>query len=390
MNHSLPMQYSIYKIFAISIVSFLVIAPESGMALEKKAQFTSEISSVAYSNIYLSSTEEKRVCGQKARFSGAISLSNPTTSFSITPNFTLTNYPDRDLDRNDISLTSSLKKSFERSTYNLSHILIRDTSFSSESTTTGYVQDKVERRAETFSTNSVHSFSEVDSISISMSRNETKYDNGLSKSLYDYSYLARSLSYTRTMNSSTSLSATLSRVSQEVDLFQIETTVDSLELSVNQTLSDTLNYKIGIAADKKNTIPEIFNPEKKQGWLFNANLKKTYEKFSLKFGYSRDISPSGGGYLIQQDKISSTITYSISPQLGFSSALSLYRNEAISDSDISLSDSSYLNNAVSYKISKEWHFSFSHQYRHNKYENSASAHDNSIKFSLKFSDLSII
>ena len=348
-------------------------------------QLKSSISGAHYENFSLTPTKITETMLSKS-MSGMLEYSTPSTSVSVKPSLSANLYTDKTRNKTDLGLLFSVRHNTETFIFNLTTDTQRDSSFSSELTTTGYIDKKKDRKSDNYSPSATYIIDQLSTISLSHSFTDVDYIEGISDGLYDYEYSNSSLSYTRLTKSLGSISISYADISQKIDMLRSQYDTSILQFGLSNDYSETINYSVTMGLRHyKNYIGYANYRASDNGWVMNLNAAKQFDRASITTGISREVTPSGGGYTILQNKANLTYRYRLSPLATttiFGTALKNTRETFSTDL------SRYYGNfgiGINYNFAKNWLLSIDLQHRRNRSEEGLKGNDNALKIRLSYS-----
>ena len=317
--------------------------------------------------------------------SGLLEYSTPTTTISARPSLAGRSYSDSTRDTTDIGLGLSATHNAETAILRFSTDTQRDSSFTSELTTTGYLDKKVKRKSDQYSPSLTYIFDSLNSVSLNHSFTDVDYSNGIVAQLFDYEYSNTTISYNRLTDSFGTIGITFTKVSQKIDLLQSKYNTKILQFGFDKDYSETLSYSVysGIR-HYTNDIGYANYKLSDNGWVMNLSGAKQFERSSLNLTLSRDVSPSGGGYMILKNQLNLNFNYRISPQLTTTFDAVALKNIRETEND---ELNRYYGNAdlgLIYNFEHNWNISFHIQHRKNHSEEGVPGKDNVIMFRVSY------
>ncbi|THB75448.1 MAG: hypothetical protein D6B28_00410 [Gammaproteobacteria bacterium] len=349
-------------------------------------QFKTSTGGTHYSNISLVSNPEDTEFMVSKNLSGMLEYSTPTTSFSATPKLAVRRYSDRSLDTTDLGANFTASHSTETFRFSLTNNAQRDTSFSSEINTTGYIDTKKNRKSDMYSPSVTYIIDEISTVSLNHSYTDVDYVDGVAEGLFDYQYTSSSISYTRLTEILGTTSLTYTNITQEIDLQQSTYETKILQFGLSNDFSETINYSASIGIRRyENYIGYADFRTSDTGWVMDMAAAKQFQRLSVKTNLSREVIPGGGGYMILQDLIRMDCNYKLSPQFtGNFSGSALKNTRETTTGDLNR----YYGSAelrLKYSFEPSWNLSLSFKHRKNHSEQGVAGKDNIITFGLSYS-----
>jgi len=99
-------------------------------------------------------------------------------------------------------------------------------------------------------------------------------------------------------------------------------------------------------------------------WVYNANIKKEFERSTILVEGSRDIYPSGFGLLLQTDRVGGSVSHKLTENLTASLSGALYFTSAVATISGSFPQTRYdvINPKLSWKFAQWWTLDLSYSY----------------------------
>ena len=348
-------------------------------------QFNSNVSGTHHENIDLLQNPKSNEVSMRTDFSGILEYSTPTTAINAKPTIILNRYSDKSRDSIDRSLTTSFSYTTEKSVFNFSTDTKRDTSYSSELTTTGYIDKKKNRKSDLYSPSLTYYIDEFSSIFLSHSFTDVDYINGVSAGLFDYRYKNNRISYSRYTNSVGSVRVTYADISQDIDLLTNKYQTKSLSLGISDKLSQTLSYSadVGISRYKTSIGYANFNSSDR-GWVTDLSIAKQYSQSNLKIGASKNVTPSGGGYMILRNQLNLDYKYQLTEHITTNFYGTALKNTRKSEAGTFNRYYGSADIGLNYNFESNWNISFHIKHRKNHSEEGIPAKDNMIMFKVSY------
>ena len=349
-------------------------------------QLNSSISGIHYENIGLTpEPREAETMLSKSVF-GMLEYLTPSTSISVKPSLAGRYYTDKTRNTADLGMIFSARHSTKTFIFNLTTDTQRDSSFSSELTTTGYIDKKKDRKSDMYSPSVTYYIDQLSTVSLNYSFTDTDYIDGANDGLFDYEYRTSSVSYTRLTDFFGTIGISYTDASQKVELLQSKYNTDILQFSLSNEYSETLNYNISVGMRHyRNYIGYADYKSSDNGWVMNLNATKQLDRASINMGLSREVSPSGGGYMILQNQAKLNYKYRLSQLVTTTITGTALKNtrETISE-DLNRYYGS-LGIGINFNFAKNWLLSIGLQHRRNHSEEDLEGKDTILQFRLNYS-----
>ncbi len=317
--------------------------------------------------------------------SGGLEYSTPVANISAKPTLATNRYSDSTRNNIDRGLNISANYVTENARFSLNLDAQRDTSFDSELTTTGYIDKKVNRKSDMHSPAVTFFLDELSTISLSHSFTDVDYANGINAGLFDYQYSNTSISYSRITKTLGTISLTLADVTQEIDQLNSKYDTKIIQAGFSKQLSATISANVYAGLRKYDTNIGYANYNSSDnGWVMDLSAGKAFSHSNLSVSASREVTPSGGGYMVLKNQVSLGYRYPLSPQL-------TARVDAIALKNIRETESGDLNRyygnadlGLIYNFEPNWNISLHIQHRKNHSEEGIPGKDNVIMFNVSY------
>lgn len=278
------------------------------------------------------------------------------SELTLLPRFVASRFSDDEsLDRNDQFVTGSYRWLGERSEWNMQLGLTRDTTLTSELGSTGLVDSNRRHEETSFSFAPRAMFTERVSGGIQMYQVDNHYVDTEVSGLVDYRYTAMSLSSSIALTdagSALTVTAQGGRLTTE-GLFGSETRDGSLRLG--WSFQPRLLWSASLSAGPSTVETAIASDT---GWVFDGEIKRQGDRWSLTANAGRSQSPTGRGVLTRRDEAKLTFNRSITERLSASVAARWISSEDLlpQRSGVTTYQVEYaqLNLGANWRLSRDW------------------------------------
>ena len=220
----------------------------------------------------------------------------------------------------NLFLPLTLRYKTETDLFGFTGGLTRDNTLMSELLTTGVVLRFTQRNQWNANPTWTRSLTEKLSVQSSFQFSDTTYENGLSLGLVDYQLFGGSggLLYQLTEQDQIQLSASYSNFHTTNAPSQFRASFPGVNLSLTHAFTETLTGTAyggpSFVSSTTQTVSDNIRAENTV-WLFGTNLTKKFEPATVQVSASRNIIPSGFGFLLQTDRAGVTVSHNLSETL---------------------------------------------------------------------------
>lgn len=258
----------------------------------------------------------------------------------------------------------------ERSKIGLDAAYVRDNSITSELDVTGLTQDPIPRDMFNLAPHWSYSLTELQFIETKYRHQEVTYDNtGVNTSLINYKTDSINFSYLYQWREDLQFFVAFGSLWYQVSNFDRDIQNYNVNAGLDYRYSETLNVNF-MAGVRFSSSQSNFNglqiEDSTIGSVFSLGLQKQFELGSLSMSYSRDISPSGAGELLQVDRFQVNSSYDLTAHL----VVSLGAGVNITDSDNDQGRTYYfVEPQLSWQFSRYMSMSGAYRFRMQEYDN---------------------
>ena len=275
----------------------------------------------------------------------------------------------------------------ERDRFELNAAFDYDSTITSESTTSGRVQDNKRRRRWFVAPGWEHQLNERLSANVDASYQDIDYeDAGRRTGLFDYIYATVGGGLTYGLNERTQLLGRLSYDRYEADDIDNESDTYGILGGASYGLSETWSVT-ALLGERQSELRDTGGNDNSTGGQFDLSTRKQFETGTLNVGANRSIVPSGDGEVQERTGVNLSWNQQIVPRWRWLLNADAYRNEEPSGNR-SGSDRDYVSVTprLRYQLAREWSLDAGYRYRYQKYDdNSDSAQSNAVFFTLAYS-----
>ncbi|WP_129779371.1 hypothetical protein [Peristeroidobacter soli] len=281
------------------------------------------------------------------------------SELSLRPRFVAARYSDDEsLDSDDQFVTGGYRWMGERSEYNIELGLTRDTTLTSELGSTGLVDSNRRHQTGTFTVAPKVMFTERVSGGLQMYLADNRYIDADATGLVNYRYGALSLFSSIVLTdagSSLTVTAQAGRLTTE-GLFAQETRDGTLRLG--WSFQPWLLWSASLSAGPSTVETALANDT---GWVFDGEIKRLGDRWSLTAAASRNQSPTGRGVLTRRDEAKLSFDRALTERLSASIAARWIRSEDLLPQQGRVkayqADFAQLSMATSWRLSRDWSLS---------------------------------
>lgn len=303
--------------------------------------------------------DDSSASGSVGELKASLQRLTERSELSLLPRFIASRYSDDEsLDSEDLFVNGGYRWVGERSEWNMDLGWIRDTTLTSELGSTGLIDSN--RRHETGSLTIAPkvTFTERASGGVQMYVADHRYIDADLTGLVDYRYMAVSLfsSFVLTdAGSALTVTGQGGRLTTE-GLFGAETRNGTLRLG--WTFQPWLLWTASLSGG-----PAIVQTSSAEdtGWVFDGEIKRQGERWSLTANAGRNQSPTGRGVLTRRDEAKLTFSRNITERLGASIAARYIQSQDLLPQQGRVRayevDYAQLSMAASWRVSRDWSLS---------------------------------
>lgn len=305
---------------ALCVASFLGLT--AAHALEWQTSPTVSLMSTNDSNYRLLTSNEREVSSSRIDANASITGSSDRVTLELRPRVRAINFSDdREFDRTDQFLYSSVAVGSERQRVTLSADFVRDGTLTNALDDTGFTEVDAERDRSIFGLDWAAATSEFGTFVVALNSHTVEYrDELIASPLTDYDYASIALSYAHRLSERSTL--TVSLTGGQLDTVSTSSDSDNVGLSVafERALSDSLTMRIG-AGQYETRRPDSFSSDERDSSL-DFSLEKRWDRWTLTTGLSADVEPSAFGVLWRRETANVRIRRRFSERVDASLSLS--------------------------------------------------------------------
>jgi opacity protein-like surface antigen len=266
----------------------------------------------------------------------------------------------------------------------------RDTSRTSELTTTGNITENVPRYAIRIGPAWERRLTERSTLGLRYNYSQTRFDSNESD-LVDSEQNDIDASYSYQLTEQLGVRGALGATSYEPDDEGSYKGYDA-SLGFGYLFSETLRGNFDIGWQQIDSDPEAGEETTggtASGIVYSLGLSKAFERSSLSLSVSRSAVPTGSGEPVVQESLSLGYAYQFSPRVSFSVPLSFFRNKTISFGDVEEDEETRIffstGPGVNWRVTEDIVLRASYQYQYQRYEEEdRSADGNAVFLSLSY------
>lgn len=278
------------------------------------------------------------------------------SELTLLPRFMAARFSDDEsLDRNDQFVTGSYRWMGERAEWNMQLGLTRDTTLTSELGSTGLVDSNRRHEETTFSFSPRVMFTERVSGGMQIYQADNSYVDAKANGLVDYRYGAVSLFSTIALTdagSALTVTAQAGRLTTP-GLFGTETRDGSLRLG--WSFQPWLLWTASLSAGPSAVETALGNDT---GWVFDSEIKRQGDRWSLTANAGRSQSPTGRGVLTRRDEAKLAFNRSLTERLSVNVAARWISSEDLLPQRNGVTtyqvDYVQLNLGANWRMSRDW------------------------------------
>lgn len=293
---------------------------------------------------------------------------------------------DEQLDSNNYSGTVAfayLATELDRLSLNLD--IVRDTSRSSELTTTGNITGNVPRFALGISAAWARQLTERSTFSLGYGRSGARFDSNLS-GLVDSTEDDINATYSYQLTERLGLSGALGATFYNPEDDQSYKGFDA-SLGTSYAFSETLAGNLNIGWQRLIRSTDVAGGSSEgsaSGFVYGFSLSKTFERSSVGLSLSRSVVPTGSGELLAQESLSLGYRYQFSPRFSANFPLAIFENKTISFGDAGSNDEKRIffttEPSLNWRVTEDIVLSASYRYQYERLEEAGTTADSNAVF----------
>ena len=291
-------------------------------AFEWQTTPTVALASASDDNFRMRRDEEREVSSSRLDASANVEGSSDRLTLSLRPRVHAINYSDdREYDRTNKFLYTSLGIGGERQRVTLSADYVRDGTLTNALEDTGFTEVDADRDRSIYGLEWAAATSERGTFFVTFNSHDVTYvDELIASPLVDYDYAAFGLSYAHRLSERSTFSFSLSAGELNTETAFGDTQNVGLSLSFERALSETLTMRIagGSYATRR---PGWMLPEQRDASL-DFSLAKQWDRWNVTTSISADIEPSAFGVLFRRETAGIRIGRRFSERVDMSLGLS--------------------------------------------------------------------
>jgi hypothetical protein len=234
------------------------------------------------------------------------------------------------LDMNEASLKLSSEYSTERDRWRWFGEATRDAAWKSELEETGLIFGVQRRNVGVLGGSWSRTLTERTTLRGEVEYRETRYDR--EGGLFDFDAFLGSVQTIYSLSEKDQLRTHLQLLSYRAPSVGVESKNVGLQISWVHPFSETFQGTFSVGGRELFTEFSLGGETEKErefGWLAGAMILKRWERTSLRGGAVRQVDPSGGGYLIEVNRLSSVIEQQLTQTTSGSLAAYFYRTRPL-------------------------------------------------------------
>lgn len=332
---------------------------QQASAAEWRVMPTALVGSSYADNPRLRVNDASSASGATGELKASLQRLTERSELTLQPRFIASRYSDDEsLDTNDQFVTGGYRWVGERSEWNMQLGLTRDTTLTSELGSTGLVDSNRRHEETSFSVAPNVMFTERVSGGLQMYQVENHYVDTETTGLVDYRYTALSVNSQIVLTdagSALTVTAQGGRLTTE-GYFGSETRDGTLRLG--WTFQPWLLWTASLSGGPS-TVETASAGD--TGWVFDSELKRQGDRWSLTANASRNQSPTGRGVLTRRDEAKLTFNRNLTERLSASIAARWISSEDLLPQRGRVTtyqvDYAQLNIAANWRLARDWSLS---------------------------------
>lgn len=292
------------------------------------------------------------------------------------------------LDMNDVSLRLSSEYRTEWDLWRIFGEATRDAAWKSELQETGLILAIQRRSVGRAGGSWSRAVTERTTLSGEIEYRETRYSDDREGGLFDYEVLQGTIQTIYAFSEKDQLRMSLQLLNYRAVSVGVQSKNAGLQLAWVHPFSETFQGTFFVG------VRELFNDlsvggetqrDREFGWLAGAMVEKRWERTALRGEATRQVDPSGGGYLIEVNRFSGAIEQELTETTSGSLTANYYLSRPLRG-ELSPPDSASYNIGPrwSWRWTEAWSMLIGYRYARLKRDNGTPAHSNSISWMLTY------
>jgi hypothetical protein len=243
---------------------------------------------------------------------------------------------------------------------------IRDNTLVGELQQTGVVNRRTQRNWWNAHPQWKHSVTDRLTLDVEYQFTTATYQNAVQFNLFDYTTHLGSVGADYKLTEKDVMSLAGYYQTYEAPFLNLDARYYGLQLALAHRFTETFRANLGGGFRNIQTTQSFLGSSGQSTdlvWVFNASTQKQFERSEASLGFSREIYPSGVGFLVQTDHLSASIRQNMTPTLWASLSADVYWiTPTLSPAVIPNSQYLYIQPMLHYRWSEWWSVELS--YRH--------------------------
>jgi len=282
-----------------------------------------------------------------------------------------------DLDYNEalFGVDASLRRNLD--TFSLDASVLRDSSRTSELSTSGSVRTSIPRIKAYIGPSWSRQLTEKTQLQLGYAYSDVSYDNKSGTSLTDYRYDTANIGLVHKLSENTDLQTTLLGSYYEADDIYSKSENFGFQVGLSRRFTETLSASVALGLTHTTSFFENSAGQRDEESdvtpLVSISFNKDWERSSLNGSISTSESPSGEGRMLRRNSVKLNLKRKLTERVNFSLNNVYYSNETAGGRTISGDERTYfsIEPKLSWRASRWWTITGSYRYRSQEYTESS-------------------
>jgi len=282
-----------------------------------------------------------------------------------------------DLDYNEalFGVDASLRRNLD--TFELDASVLRDSSRTSELSTSGSVRTSIPRVKVYIGPSWSRQLTEKTQLQLGYAYSDVSYDNKSGTSLTDYRYDTANIGLVHKLSENTDLQTTLLGSYYEADDIYSKSENFGFQVGLSRRFTETLSASVALGLTHTTSFFENSAGQRDEESdvtpLVSISFNKDWERSSLNGSISTSESPSGEGRMLRRNSVKLNLKRKLTERVNFSLNNVYYSNETAGGRTISGDERTYfsIEPKLSWRASRWWTITGSYRYRSQEYTESS-------------------
>jgi hypothetical protein len=242
-------------------------------------------------------------------------------------------YGQKDLDITNLFFPFKSSYQAERHSFGLNGSFIRDNTLVGELQQTGVVNRRTQRNFKNASPSWSYGVTEQLVFQADYAYTDVTYTDAVRFFLFDYQLHAANGGIVYKASDRDEVNVSAYYVNYFAPTLGLRSVFPGLQASAthrfSESFSATINGGVRFATSSLQLTSDFKQTDRDTVFLFGVNVEKKWEQVTASARFSRDLFPSGGGFVVQTDQYSATVSWDLTKRLSASIAGNAYLISAL-------------------------------------------------------------